>query len=306
MTIAHLLHQGPVLAALGRVALAAARKPPAAKPDLTAGPGAWVEAEVAPRSPKLVEAYLRAVGGSSKAWKGQLPPHLFPQWGFPLLSRTLGELPYPLARVLNQGCRIEVNGPLPTNEPLVLRARLEAVTETETKARIHQVLETGTASSPRALVCHVYAVVPLAKRKGKGPGRVPAMVPTDARELRRLKLDIRAGWRFATVTGDLNPIHWVPAAARAAGFKNCILHGFATLAYAVEAVIAERWSGDVRALAAVDVRFTRPLVLPARLGVFLGKQTTDPDTSSTAAAITVGPGPGGLAVMTGTIHSRSS
>lgn len=296
MAFSHLFHQGPVLGALGKVAFSAMKKPPKAVEGGLPSPGPWVTATVPPRSPKLVAAYLKAVGGSAKAWGPHLPPHLFPQWGFPLQAATLTRVPYPLAKVLNQGCRVEVHAPLPAHEPLQLRARLESVTEDETKARIHQVLETGTASVPKALTCHTYAVVPLRRKERDGPRRAPATVPPDARELRRLKLPVGAGWSFATLTGDVNPIHWIGPAARAAGFKNVILHGFATLAHACEAVIAERWGGDTGRLKMLDVRFVKPLVLPASMGVFLGGQPQEE-----GEALTVGPASGGLAVMTGAI-----
>ncbi|MCB9690921.1 MAG: hypothetical protein H6736_03820 [Alphaproteobacteria bacterium] len=78
-----------------------------------------------------------------------------------------------------------------------------------------------------------------------------------------------AGTDFAVLTGDVNPIHWIPAAARAAGFRSCILHGFSTMARSIETLNAARFAGDVHRLRAVDVTFTRPLLLPARPGVFI-------------------------------------
>ena len=94
------------------------------------------------------------------------------------------------------------------------------------------------------------------------------MVPMDAREIGQLKLGAGAGWEFACLTGDFNPVHWIPAYGRAAGFGGTILHGFATMSRAIERLNRVIFAGDVRALKVVDVRFTRPLKLPARVAVF--------------------------------------
>jgi acyl dehydratase len=87
-------------------------------------------------------------------------------------------------------------------------------------------------------------------------------VPEDAREIGRVHLAHDAGLSFAKLTGDINPIHWVPAYARASGFPDVILHGFGTLARTWEALNRGVFSGDVRALASLECRLTRPLVLP--------------------------------------------
>ena len=128
----HTLHQGPVLAALVRTALAALN-PGRSSAILTSPPttpGPEHHETVAPRPARLVHDYLRHVGGDPAWYRGQLPFHLYPQWGFPILSRTLAGLPSrDLIRVLNGGCGVTINGGLPAREPLQLRARLERYLE---------------------------------------------------------------------------------------------------------------------------------------------------------------------------------
>ncbi len=116
MIARHVLRQGSMIGTLGRVALQVIRQrllPPPAARDATdpATPGPESTETVAPRDPGLVRDYLRWCGGDVDAWKGTLPPHLFAQWGFPLLSRTLTGIRYPMAKVLNGGCRLEIAGP---------------------------------------------------------------------------------------------------------------------------------------------------------------------------------------------------
>ena len=78
------------------------------------------------------------------------------------------------------------------------------------------------------------------------------------------------------------------------GFKNTILHGFGTLARAIEGLIRAKFAGDVNALAEIDVRFTRPLVLPARVGLYVSGER-----------IWVGDAPGGPAYLEGTFKTRA-
>jgi len=299
--VKHLVHQGPVLAALGRVAVSAlTQKTGGSLPDL---PTPLESLTVPARPPSLLRDYVRAVGGNPKGYGSTVPAHLFPQWGFPLLSNTYALLPYPLAKVLNQGCRIQVNQPLPAGEPLHLSAQLTEVREDPGKARITQRLVTGTADVPEALVCEVYATVPLPRDPSpeggveKRPRRAPPTVAGHLRELQRWRLPADAGWEFACLTGDVNPVHWITPYARVAGFESVILHGFATLARALEGITKTRWSGDPWRLKCVDVRFVRPLVLPAKAGLYL-----EPGLVEHPRRLAVGSAPGGLAYMLGTLE----
>ena len=286
--------------ALGRMALEVLRQrfqAPATgtKPET---PGPELTETVAPRGPALVRDYIRWCQGDAGAWKGTLPPHFFPQWGFPLLTRTLSGVPYPLAKVLNGGCRLEIAGPIPAGEPLQLSARLEDVDDNGRRAVLHQRLVTGTASAPACLVSHLYAIVPLPARDG-GADKAHAksktqrpLIPADAREIGQMKLAPSAGFEFACLTGDFNPVHWIAPYGKAAGFGGTILHGFATMARAIERLNRVVFAGDVRALKVVDVRFTRPLRLPARVAVF-----------ERPGELYVGEAPGGPAHLTGTYET---
>ncbi|MBF0352752.1 MAG: hypothetical protein HQM11_17090 [SAR324 cluster bacterium] len=252
-------------------------------------PGPEIQKTLPPRSLDLVNDYIRHVGGDPGMYKKELPPHLFPQWAFGLASQTLCGVPYPLMKVMNGGCRIEVNHPLPNNEPLQITARLEDVNDNGKRAVLHQKIITGTASTPNALTAHLYAIVPLPHKKEEGGKKSePARVPKNVREIGFWKLSAHAGLDFAKLTGDFNPIHWIPSYARASGFKSTILHGFGTMARAMEGV--NRICGaDGRKIKVFDVKFTRPLVLPAKVGLFVTEKNE----------VFVGDAPGGPAYLTG-------
>jgi acyl dehydratase len=52
------------------------------------------------------------------------------------------------------------------------------------------------------------------------------------------------------------------------GFRGTILHGFATMARAIEGLVRARFAGDPARLRTFDGRFTKPLLLPARVGLY--------------------------------------
>lgn len=61
------------------------------------------------------------------------------------------------------------------------------------------------------------------------------------------------------LSGDLNPIHADPAAAVKAGFPRPILHGLCSLGLATRALIATIAAHEPEQLAAVSVRFSKPV-----------------------------------------------
>jgi acyl dehydratase len=294
-------YQGPVLRGMGEAAVGALMQR-LGRNDKAHGaptlPGPEHRIAVSPRPAELVRAYLRWVGGDPASYKGRVPAHLFPQWGFPLTGKLVEGLPYPMLAAMNGGCKLTINSTLPADEPLEVSGRLDAIDDNGQRAILDQRITTGTRSNPEAVVAHLYVFIPLkpkdkeAKKNGKAADK--ARVPVDARELAYFKLGPNAGLDFAKLTGDFNPVHWVPRWARAFGFRNVILHGFGTLARAIEALNRGLLAGDVTALSEIDVRFTRPLVLPARVGVYVSGDK-----------VWVGDAPGGPAYLEGTFKLRN-
>ena len=84
---------------------------------------------------------------------------------------------------------------------------------------------------------------------------------------------------YAAVSGDRNPIHVSKVGAKAFGFPNVIAHGMwtaATLLGTVEGQIPER----VR----YSVEFGKPVVLPAKLGIYARRAVAAGDPSWTITA----------------------
>lgn len=298
------LEQGPALKGMGEAALGALKQRfgGAKGGHPVAVPGPEIRATFAPRPPELISAYVKHVGGDPSAYKKRVPAHLFPQWGFALTGKTLEGLSYPMLSAMNGGCRLIQNAPLPAGEPLEVSARLESIDDDGRRAILEQRLVTGTRSSPEAVVAHLYIFVPLKRKDAKtngngkkdaGAAKQKRRIPEDAKELAYWRLRADAGLDFAKLTGDFNPVHWVPAYARAFGFKNTILHGFGTLARAIEGMNRGLFVGDVDALEEIHVRFTKPLVLPAKVGLYV----RDPE-------VFVGDAPGGPTYLEGTYRAR--
>lgn len=329
----YVLHQGAVVRGMGEAALAGLRQrfraqaKPAGGPEL---PGPELLQEFAARHPSLVHSYIRHVGGDPAAYRGRIPPHLFPQWALSMSGKLTADLDYPLLAAMNAGCRLVQNAPLPSDEPLEVSAQLTSIDDNGRRAILTQRFVTGTASEPEALEAELFVYIPLKKtREGakgadsEGAQTAPsqqgkesssaeissageasaqkrkarrehrARVPLQVRELATWTLPANAGLEFSKLTGDFNPVHWVGPWARAFGFKGTILHGFSTLARAMEGLNRNLFSGDVSALSEIEVRFTRPLVLPARVGLFVRGQR-----------LWVGEAPGGPSYLEGRFKAK--
>jgi len=246
-------YQRPVLRGMGELALAGLIPGPLrGAPPIV--PGEWLERRVPALPDALVDAYVAHTGGDRASYDSSIPPHLFPQWAFAMSGELMRGLRAPLLRAMNGGCRLEVRGPLPRGRDLVVRGRLAAIDDDGRRAIITQRFTTGIEGNTNLLAAEVRVFVPLAR--GKGDRKSPPAVPSDARDLGGFVAGARAGWEFALLTGDFNPVHWSRRYARTSGFPSAILHGFGTFARAWEIVRADR---EIHVL---DARFTRPLVLP--------------------------------------------
>jgi hypothetical protein len=298
----HLFRQRRGLIATLRVGLSALGRPGEPLTALPTPP--LVETVKAPSAALVADAVLWA-GGDPKSYENTLPPWMFAYWGMPLFARLLANAPYAALKVINGGCTLRVNEPLPSGQPLNLSAHIVDVREETTKVRLHLKLTTGTDAVPDAQVVDMFMVMPRSPPPGtkrpKRKHRAKPMVDSTWNEVAEFNNAGNAGREFAQLTGDFNPIHWIPLAARAGGFKSCILHGFGTVARALENVAQNRWAHGMDGLAVLDVRFTSPLVLPGTARVFMGPPDAD---NPHRKGIAVGKALGGRAYLIGHVETR--
>jgi hypothetical protein len=257
-TVRHLAEQRRMLSSLGQVALGSllARLRPAESRS------SEVTRRVLGPSRALIEDFLRHVGADPVRYADDLPPPLFPQWVLPVALQALAGSGYPVIKMLNGGCRLERRAALRRGEPLGVRAQLLQASEDERRIVLHQRIVTEQAGAPDALITDLYGIIRTGARSAKA--RPP--LPVTAREVERWQLTKRAGFEFALLTGDLNPLHWAWPYARALGFRGTLLHGFSAMARSYVALEREL---SPRRLRVLDVRFVRPLVLPAEVGLFV-------------------------------------
>jgi acyl dehydratase len=102
----------------------------------------------------------------------------------------------------------------------------------------------------------------LADEPKPAPQKLPKLGPPNA-VLRITPGQIR---HYASVGGDHNPIHTNPIAAKLFGFPTVIAHGMFSAA-AVLANIEGQLSQSVK----YSVRFAKPVVLPARAGLYVDR-----------------------------------
>lgn len=298
----HIVEQRRVIGALVRTVARGAMHKEKSTPAL---PGPVLSATVPALPNDLVGDFVRLVGGDRASYKKHVPAHLFPQWSFPLIAQALERVPYPPARLVNAGCTLEVLRDLPRGEPLEVSAQLVDIDDNGRRAIMTVRVKTGTRTVPEALVADFRALAPLKQKSGqdgpKGNGKArraddKPRVASEAREVARFRFSKHAGLDFAKVTGDFNPIHWLPSYARAMGFSNVILHGFGSMSWSFEGLARGLFSGDVRRIKKLDANFTRPLVLPGEVGLYVWGDRQ----------VGLGDAPGGPAYMTGSFEVRSS
>jgi len=71
--------------------------------------------------------------------------------------------------------------------------------------------------------------------------------------------------RYAGASGDFNPIHYRDDVAKSVGLEGVLAHGMLTMGLAVAPVTA--WLGDRGFVSSFQVRFTKPVYVPADGGV---------------------------------------
>lgn len=290
----HILAQRHVVGALARAVALSAFKRPKGAPEV---PGPEVRMTVSAPSEDLSADFVRLVGGDPGAYKHEVPAHLFPQWAFPAVVRAIGGVPYPAPKIMNAGCTLFMDRPLPRGEPLEVRAQLRSIDDNGRRALITVDVVTSTRSAPDALRADFRMIVPLKGdrgKKGASKGSDKPRIPGEAREIAAFSFGRHTGLDFAKATGDVNPIHWAPRYARAMGFRSVILHGFGSFAWAYEGLTRGLFSGNPRRIAMLDASFMRPLVLPCRAGLYVWGE----------GQVGLGDAPGGPAYMLGRYEAR--
>jgi acyl dehydratase len=235
--------------------------------------------------PDKVAAYAKVCGF---ALREKLPPTYPHVLAFPLHMAAMadGRFPFGAVGLVHIENRIVQHRPIALGEELEIRVRATKL-EPHPRGRTFALLSDVVVDGER-----VWEGISTMLRRGGGSGGGPAEAgpsgdSTQATGAAAMPGDSAAsspessggstgvssappgiewrlggdlGRRYAAVSGDRNPIHMHPLAAKPLGFPRAIAHGMWTKAHCLAAL--ENRLPDAFS---VDVRFRKPILLPARV-----------------------------------------
>ena len=198
---------------------------------------------------------------------------------FPLQVALMADRSFPLglAGLVHVRNRIVQHRPVDAAELLSLRSSAQAL---RPHARGAQVDLAGEVRVGDELVWE--GVSTYLARGASAPGFIETEIQSEQPVTVHLGPDARAnavwrvpadtGRRYAAVSGDVNPMHLSSLAAKAFGFPRTLVHGMWTKAHALAAIEAR-----LPAAYAVDVAFSKPLLLPSVANFVAAQQDQDWD-----------------------------
>jgi acyl dehydratase len=188
-------------------------------------------------------------------------PHIL---SFPLQAKLMTDpaFPFPMIGLVHLANRITQTRALRADESFVLRVHAEGQRPHERGTQFDMVSEALADGEV------VWTDVSTYLRRGgsSGPSErssTPGQEPLGGEPTAQWRLGGDTGRRYAEVSGDHNPIHLYPLTARLFGFRRAIAHGMWSKARCL-AFFAERLPGAYT----VDVRFKRPILLPAKVTLY--------------------------------------
>jgi acyl dehydratase len=226
-----------------------------------------LELEGAKADPAAVAAYARICGFPLR---DHLPPTYPQMLAFPLQMAVMadGGFPFGAVGLVHVENRIERRRRIGLDEELTIRVRPTKL-QPHPKGRTFALLtEVSVGGEP------VWESGSTMLRRGEGESAsVPGMreevrsqagglepLPADTPASAEWRLGGDLGRRYAAVSGDRNPIHMHSLTAKPLGFPAAIAHGMWTKARSLAAL-----DSRLPDAFAVDVRFRKPILLPARV-----------------------------------------
>lgn len=241
------------------------------------GPGPWSALVPISYSQRDVLLYAVGIGCSDLAYVYEQHPRfaVFPtfaiRWcgtGLALDATALPPSPGPMT--IDAERSLEQLAPLPLAGTVQLRSRLLAVhprgkgsafveVESEVLDATGQVcVRLGFGSFRRG----VAALGDIAPFEGRGASRSLKLATPDRAPDQTLTFQIAPQQALIyRLSGDYNPLHIDPAAARSGGFDAPILHGLCTLGHCAQQLLAALAGGQAARFGSLRLRFSSP-VLP--------------------------------------------
>ena len=244
-------------------------------------PGAWSAPVEIPYDRRDVLLYAVGIGCTDLrfVFEGHAQHAVFPtfsiRWGSLGLQVDPAALPpSPGPMTIDAERQLEQLAPLPLHGPVHVRSRLLAV---HPRGKGGAFVETETeVADPDGRVCTrivtgifrrgVQALGDIEPFEGRGLSRsVKRPAPDHAPDL-QLSTAIAANQAMLyRLSGDWNPLHIDPAAARSGGFDAPILHGLCTFGHCAQMLLQALCGGDPARLQALGLRFSAPVLPGDRL-----------------------------------------
>ena len=211
-------------------------------------------------------AYQHLLGESAS---DVLPAGFVHVLAFPLATALIvrRDFPLPLVGLVHLANRVEQLRPVSLGDALDVRAYARDLSPHRAGTQVELVTEARVDGELawRGVSTYLSRSVRLPAAGGVGPAPVRAApeLPAAARVPTgtwRLAADV--GRRYASVSGDRNPIHLSPLTARAFGFPRAIAHGMYTASRALATVGAARTEAFTW-----TVEFAKPVLLPGTVAI---------------------------------------
>jgi MaoC like domain len=243
-------HQA-TLTGLGKIFLRSFKKAKAVQSDWQAL--APIKEIIKAPSDELVNHYIQWSGAPLSKYSNTIPAHMVSQWGLSFATRLLLQTAYPLSQVINQGVSLKIYGDIPRNEKLLIQAKIATVDERNGLARLSVQIITGTITQPELVetVLHMAFMLPHFKKSKRTESRDDKIWQA----VGEWSATADDGFKFALLTGDFNPIHWIGPLAKMSSFGQKVLHGFGMFARSFELL--------PEPVQQIDVRFLKPVKLPS-------------------------------------------
>ncbi len=172
---------------------------------------------------------------------------------------NLGSVP-----ILHSAQSLKLERPVSCGGEVNVTAEVTAVWDTGKHAVI-EVMSLGTDSEGALFSASAQTMVLGGGDFGGARGPAAAADPTgppDGVYVDEIRPEQAAIYRLS---GDRNPLHIDPVAARKFGFDDVFLHGLCTLGFAARALINVVGDGDPQTLTSIGCRFAKPVKLGAEL-----------------------------------------
>lgn len=181
------------------------------------------------------------------------------------LATMLGpEFPFRLAGMIHVENDIREYQRADLASPMDLATNVVVEPPAENGARYCELRTVGVQQGKSVFECRSRYLAVRGKRRAEG-GSDSVAGPTQGRPAGEWLLAADAGRKYASVSGDWNPIHLWPWSARLLGMKAPIIHGMHTVAKVCS--LLEQAEG--RRMTAISARFKAPIPLGYRAELWL-------------------------------------